>query len=63
MIKYYGCRELAYFMNKSVDWCPSINLGHGKINVDALKVASDRAEWTVFVTKKDGGSNGQYCNC
>ena len=45
--------EPAYVMNKSdVDWCPSINLGHNKINVDALKAASDRAEWTVLRQKR-----------
>ena len=40
-------------MNKSdIDWCPSINLGHNKINVDALQVASDRAERTVLRQKR-----------
>ena len=39
-------------MNKSnIDWCPSINLGHNKINVDALQAASDRAERTVLRQK------------
>ena len=40
-------------MNKSdVEWCPSINLGHNKINVDALKAASDRAKQTVLQQKR-----------
>ena len=43
----------AYVMNKSdIDWCHSINLGHNKINVDALQVASDRAERTVLRQKR-----------
>ena len=43
----------AYVMNKSdIDWCHSINLGHNKINVDALQVVSDRAERTVLRQKR-----------
>ena len=45
--------EPVYVMNKSdVDWCPSINLGHNKINVDALQAASERAEQTVLRHKR-----------
>ena len=36
-------------MNKfNADWCPSINLGHDKIDVNALQTASERAERTVL---------------
>ena len=40
-------------MNKSdIDWCPSINLGHNKINMNALQAASDRAECMALRQKK-----------
>ena len=43
--------EPVYVMNKSdVDWCPSINLGHNKINVVALQAASKRAEMDSIAT-------------
>ena len=40
-------------MNKfDVDWCPSVNLGHDKINVDALQNTSERAERTALRCKR-----------
>jgi len=45
-----------------VDWAPSLNLGHDKVNLNALQAASDRATRTEMRRRRveEDAINIQY---